>query len=187
MNPYVSAIQEPNYVWEAGQPPEGILEDYRRIKAAAGDAQLPLLQMVDSLGLTKTEVGDLGAAVLGTGSHWQMMSESVNQSAVAYDLLGGRMQENQKVSFDWGKGLLFDGQSVGDGLPPELDKVGVGISGVTDNYLALQAALLNFPNLPLMPQANWTWHRPRAGAPSGGGSGSATPQVDQDALDEVGL
>ncbi|MCY3800745.1 MAG: hypothetical protein OXG46_04120 [Chloroflexi bacterium] len=172
---------------DSAQPWDREIESQRQLTAALRESTPARQQMIDSLGTTETKVGDLGAAVLGTGPHWQMMSESVDQSTLAYDLLGGRMQENQKVSLDWGKGLLSDAQAVGYGHPHEMAKVGVGISGVTDNYLALQATLLNFPNLPLMPQANWIWHRRGAGASSGGGSTPATPQVDQDALDEVGL
>ena len=191
MDPYASAFHEPfiglNFPSAPGEMPEEILEFYRRLTVAAGDARSPMQQMIDSLGFTKTEVGDLGATVFETGPAWQMMNESVNQGAIAYDLLGGRMQENQKVSFDWGKGLLSDAQAVGNDVPPEFDRVGVGISGVTDNYLALQATLLNFPNLPLIPQAIWAWGQRGAGASSSGRSASATADVDQDALDEVGL
>ena len=190
-NPFWGAVQTPIDELKYASDPDSQLEWYgesfRELATVAEDARPPLQRVIESLGTTETKVGDLGATMFEMGPAWQMVNESVNQGTLAYDGLGGSMEQNRNLSFEWGKGLLSDAQAVGYGLPPEMANVGLGISGVNDNYLALQATLLNFRNLPPMPQAIWTWGPGGAGASSSGGSGSATPHVDQDALDEVGL
>lgn len=115
----------------------------RLADAVNHDVNPAMYGLGDAFDVVRTKVSDLTTTNRDeAGPAWQMVMESVNQSTLAHDGLSGRMQENQKVSFDWGKGLLSDAQAVGYGHPHEMAKVGVGISGVTDNYLALYAAML---------------------------------------------